>query len=68
MSEVNPTAEHMEMLMGTDLATFALVLVGLLMTVLGMFGGPEYVVMGMGVVALIAAGLLGLVKTKAPSR
>lgn len=54
--------------MGTHLATFALVTVGVLMTILGMFGGPEYIVMGMGVVSLIAAGVISLMNTRALSR
>jgi len=47
-----------------NLATIALVVVGVLMVVLGLFGGPEYFVMGLGVVALIAAGVLGLVERR----
>jgi hypothetical protein len=54
--------------MGSSVATIALVFVGVLMVVLGMFGGPEYVVMGMGLVALIAAGIVGVMRDRALSR
>lgn len=54
--------------MGQSIATFALVTVGVLMVVLGMFGGPEYVVMGMGLVALIAAGIFGVLNARALNR
>ena len=50
-----------------NIATIALVIVGVLMVVLGMFGGPEYFVMGLGVVALIAAGILSVMENR-PSR
>jgi hypothetical protein len=54
--------------MGSNIAAAALVIVGTLMVILGMFGGPEYVVMGMGLVALVAAGVLSLLQARVLSR
>ena len=50
--------------MGSNIAAAALVIVGMLMVILGMFGGPEYVVMGMGLVALVSAGVLSLLQAR----
>ncbi len=54
--------------MGSNVAAAVLVVVGTLMVILGTFGGPEYVVMGMGLVALVAAGVLSLLQARARSR
>ena len=35
------------------------------MVVLGLFGGPEYVVMGMGLGSLVAAALIDIVDRRA---
>ena len=51
--------------MSSNIATPPLVIVGVLMVVLGLFGGPEYVVMAMGLVSLIAAGILGVMTAEA---
>lgn len=51
-----------------NFASMALVVVGVLMVVLGLFGGPEYFVMGLGVVALIAAGVLGIAERRSSTR
>ena len=54
--------------MGSNIAAAALVIVGTLMVILGTFGGPEYVVIAMGLVALVASGVLSLLQARALSR
>ena len=54
--------------MGTNIAAAALVIVGTLMVILGTFGGPEYVVIGMGLVAMVASGVLSLLHARTLSR
>ena len=50
--------------MGSNIAAAALVTVGTLMVILETFGGPEYVVMAMGLFALVAAGVLSLLQAR----
>ncbi len=54
--------------MGSNIASAALVVVGTVMVILGTFGGPEYVVTGMGLIALVAAGVLGLLQARLLNR
>lgn len=54
--------------MGSNIAAAVLVIVGTLMVILGTFGGPEYVVMGMGLLALVAAGVLSLLQARVLNR
>ena len=49
---------------GYNIASALLAILGALMVVLGLFGGPEYIVMGMGLAALVAAGILGILQAK----
>lgn len=50
---------------GFNIASPLLAILGTVMVVLGLFGGPEYIVMAMGLAALVASGLFGLLRPSA---
>lgn len=49
---------------GVNVVIGVLVILGAIMVMLGLFGGPQLQVMGMGLVAIIAAGILGIVASR----
>jgi hypothetical protein len=53
---------------GTNVASAMLVVLGSVLTVLGLFGGGNIPVMAMGLISIFAAGLLGLLATRRAGR
>jgi hypothetical protein len=45
---------------GTNVAVATLVILGTVLTVLGLFGGANLPIMAMGLLAIVAAGVLGI--------
>jgi hypothetical protein len=50
--------------MGQGMAAAALVIVGILLVVLGIFGGGNLAIIGLGIVSLIAAGAFGVMNQR----